>query len=315
MKTLVVDGNNLLARADHAAKGGRTQMSVDGVNTSALLIFINLISKYVRQVNPTHLAVMWDHGHDLRDQISPDYKANRSKHVEEPEDVVTPWRQAKEFLTWAGVPHLARKGFEADDLIAMVAVRNSMRSTGSMVILSGDKDLLQLVDGVTTQIRPGGTGSETWDTDRVAEELHLLPAHIPMYMAMVGDTSDNVAGVRGIGPKKAVALLEKVGWEWEPLLAELGEEKAAQAVLGRRLVDLRYKEFAAWSIHWDYPLEVPKFIPTEPGSMLWPPLEQFLSQWQMNSVMHRLKDGSLWYTSPDSQAPDGTADAFSGFQV
>ena len=83
MTTLVVDGNNILARSAFAAKGSRAHMSVDGVNTAALTIFINMLSKYVKQVSPTHMAVCWDAGHRIRDEIYPEYKAKRAKHVEE----------------------------------------------------------------------------------------------------------------------------------------------------------------------------------------------------------------------------------------
>lgn len=315
MTTLLVDGNNILARSAFAAKGGRTQMSVGGVNTSALLIFINMLSKYVRQVQPTHMAVCWDAGHALRDAIYPEYKANRNKAVvEEDEEVVTPWAQAKEFLTWAGVPHLARKGWEADDLIAKI-VHETPPAHRPIVILSGDKDLLQLVDEVTTQIRPGTHANEVWDEDRVDEEIGVLPQHIPLYMALTGDTGDNVPGVRGVGPKKAVKALQEAGWDWDALLDALGPEKAKEAVLSRRLVDLRYPEFTAYGDALDgvlLNLSAPAFTPTATTGMLWEPLLDFLKKWQMNSVIQRLNDGSLWY---EGGSTDSTAEAFVGFDV
>ena len=295
MTNLIVDGNNILSRATFAAKAGRAQMSVDGVNTSALTIFISMLSKYVRTIQPTHMAVCWDNGHKYRDAIYPEYKANRNIRPDEPEEESTPFGQAKEFLTWAGIAHLARPGWEADDLIAVIA-HQSRFSSDSTVIMSGDKDLLQLVDGTTTQIRP--PDDIPWTTDRVADVLGVLPANIPLYMALTGDTGDNVPGVRGIGPKKAVALLEKVGWEWEPLLVELGEEKAAAAVMSRRLVDLRYPEFAAYGddvYGMLTDISAPAFTPTAAGGMLWEPLVSFLKKWQMNSVLLRLNEGTLWY--------------------
>ena len=112
MTTLVVDGNNILARSAFAAKGSRAHMSVDGVNTAALTIFINMLSKYVKQVSPTHMAVCWDAGHRIRDEIYPEYKAKRAKHVDDGEDDdQTPWGQAKEFCTLAGI---ARSQWEVE---------------------------------------------------------------------------------------------------------------------------------------------------------------------------------------------------------
>lgn len=312
MTILLVDGPNILARSAFAAKASRAEMSVDGVSTSALVIFINTIAKYVRQVNPTSMAVFWDMGHQARDEIDPSYKANRTKHVEAPEEAETPWRQTREFLTWAGVGHLAWKGYEADDLIAMCARANSSSETPEpCAILSGDKDMLQLVDEHTFMIRPGSKGSETWDVDRVRTELELTPEQIPLYMALVGDTSDNIKGVPGVGPKKALKALAEAGWSWDTLLEQLGPEKAAMAVTARRLVDLRNNEFVAWRDNFIKPY-VPPFMPTAPGGIAWDPLARFLDRWQMNSVLSRLNDGSLWYQGTEDLPPETDASVLDG---
>lgn len=313
---LLVDGNNIFSRADFAAKGGRTQMSVDGVNTSTLVIFANLLSKYVKQVNPTHMAIFWDAGHTLRDEIDPRYKAKRVKHVEAPEEAITPWRQAKEFLTWAGVPHLARPGLEADDLIAYSVHCNPGVET---VILSGDKDLTQLVSEHVTQIRPGGKGAELWDLERVRSDMGCEPEQIPLLMSMTGDPGDGVQGVPGLGPKKAAALLEKAEGAWDPLLDLLGPEKAADALQARRLVDLVHEEFAVWgnphSLIGMGPIHVPEFLPAKPGSITWEPLTEFLVKWQLNSIKVRLDDGSMWYQGVSEEPSQTSGDAFSGFQI
>ena len=318
MTTLLVDGNNILARSVHAAKGGRVQMSVEGVNTAALVIFIQMLAKYVRQVNPTHVAVCWDAGHKARDEISPAYKSNRPVREQPSEDEgSTPWNQAKGFLGAMGIPHYSVPGYEADDLIAVFATAEA--TVKPVVILSGDKDLLQLVDGVTTQIRPGsspGKIDEVWDTDRVAEEIGILPAHMPLYMSMVGDTSDNIVGVKGIGPKKAISALEKAGWDWDLLLKELGPEKAQEAILARRLVDLRYPEWAAWNDdllpvlmgRW----VIPAFEPTTPAMATWDYLEGFLKRWRLASVEERVRDGSLWHH--DRTAEVGSAESVAAFE-
>jgi 5'-3' exonuclease len=100
---LLVDGNNLLARAAHAARGRGVTLSAHGVDTSALLLFVNMLSKFVRRAQPTHVSVYWDLGHSFRDRIYPAYKANREQGSGMKDSL--PMEQAKQFLTWAGVPH------------------------------------------------------------------------------------------------------------------------------------------------------------------------------------------------------------------
>lgn len=126
-------------------------------------------------------------------------------------------------------------------------------------------------------------------------------------------THNSVPGVRGIGPKKALALLERTEFEWDALLAELGEDKAREAIMSRRLVDLRYPEFAAYGddvIGVLTNLSAPAFAPTAAGGMLWEPLQDFLKKWSMNTVIQRLTDGTLWFTG----GPTGSAeDLFASF--
>lgn len=309
---LLVDGNNLLARADFAARGGRVEMSVDGVNTASLMIFINLLSKHVRRIQPTHLAVMWDAGHAFRDALFPAYKAKRKQPPsgEGEPDPTLPMSQAKEFLTWANVPHKACKGYEADDLIAATA---RQCDDAEVAILSGDKDLLQLLreardplDGSVVQYKvPDDT---LWTVERYTEAYGYAPEKAALVHALVGDVSDGVPGLRGIGPKKAVKLLQEAGWDWEALLDLLGPEKAITASVMRSLVDLR-----------DYPYDevflaanrgVPPFMPSRgEGDMLWPALAGFCEKYRLNTVLDRVRSGTLW-TEPSSaqSAPEGLFD-------
>ncbi len=178
-RTLLIDGNNLLARAHHASLGGKVEMFANGTNTSALVIFIGLISKYVRQVQPDRMAVLWDAGHALRDAAYPAYKAARAKPEGDGDSM--PLTLAKEFLTWACVPHKAHQGYEADDLIAATA----RQTPGEVVILSGDKDLLQLIDdrrGVT-QIRV--PDDQPWTEVDVERKFGVPPHLLSHYLALL----------------------------------------------------------------------------------------------------------------------------------
>lgn len=289
-RALLVDGNNLLSRATFASANGRVEMSHDGQNTAALVLFVNMLSKYVRQVAPTHVAVYWDSGHAFRDALYPAYKANRNPHPEHGAEDAPPYALAKEFLTWSGIPHAVAPGWEADDLIAVV----TRGFDGEVVIVSGDRDLLQLVDaGRVTQIRP--PDDDPWDWDRVEAEFGYTPAVMPYVKALVGDTGDGVPGVRGIGPKKATKVLDEAGWDWEATLTLLGPEKAAEARLQRQLVDLRYLDYAtAGSGLLEGRERVRAWAPTTPADMLWAPLSDFLDRWALQTFRSRIEDGSLW---------------------
>lgn len=309
MTTLLVDGNNLLARADFAAKGKHVEMSVGEVNTAALVIYINMMSRYVRQVQPDRVRVLWDGGHDFRDEIYPAYKAARKKRPEGDPDDTQPFAQARDFLVWAGVPQLQFLGWEADDLIAL-----SDRATpGKTVILSGDKDLLQLVhdDKVgegkyqTTQIRvPDDT---EWTEARVEEKFGVLPHHLPYYLALVGDPGDGVPGVKGVGPKKALKALQEADWDWEALLAGNDPETAKEARLMRSLVDLRYTEYPEWLRIVVGAVDA--FSPTTEGTERWKSLMAFCDRYELRSIRERLEQGTLWHDQP-TPSTEGLFDNF-----
>lgn len=292
MTTLLVDGNNLLARADFAAKNRHIEMSANGVNTAALVLFVNMLSKYVRLTRPERIHVCWDAGHKMRDDLYPEYKAARKQRPSEDSPDTQPFAQAKEFLTLAGISHRCVLEWEADDLIALYC-----RTTpGKIVILSGDKDLLQLVhdDKVgggkyqTTQIRP--PDEVEWTEETVKDKFGIEPHLLPQYLALVGDPGDGVPGLRGIGPKKAVKMISEAEGDWEVLLAALSPEKAAEARLMHSLVDLRTCEYPWWvRTALEYGGGFYPTIP-EPGDAL----SRFCERYQLASIHERLVDGSLW---------------------
>lgn len=286
MKLLLVDGHNILSRAHHAAR--RLQLTADGHRTSSLTIFILMTSRYVRLVQPTHVAFCWDAGHDYRDRLYPEYKANRMRDEIAGKDDTRPFGQAQEFLRLTGVPQYRAEGWEADDLIAAVVAdvgSDSTDPTTDIVVLSGDKDLLQLVGPAVVQVRP--PDDEPWTTERVLAGYGCLPEQLASVMALTGDPVDGVPGVRQIGPKRGVKMLAEANWDFEAVLGALDEEQARMAVLSHSLVDLAL----------DYPalgldtVSVPAFIPTDLTSAA---LVRFLDRWRLESVRTRLAEGSLW---------------------
>jgi 5'-3' exonuclease len=294
---LLVDGNNLLARADFAAKGKRVQMSVGETNTAALVLFVGMLSKYVRQVKPTHVLVCFDGGYDFRTDLYLGYKAHREKHHDGEGDTEV-MALAKQFLGLAMIPWVRVQGWEADDLIAAGA----QVFDDDVVILSGDKDLLQLVTGPDnmlgrpsiTQIRP--PDDTPWDAERVEAKFGVVPEALPFYLALVGDVSDGVPGVRGIGPKKAVKALETAQWSWDHLVADLEPEQAVQAALMLQLVDLRYQEYPDYLVDAARPhrFQPTGFYDSVEDPALPMSLEDFLARYKLASIHERWASNTLW---------------------
>lgn len=289
--TLLIDGNNILIRAVEATR--RSAMhSDDGTDTSALVVFIKTISRYIREEKPYRVMVLWDSGPDWRKQIYPKYKANRPQVTDEYRSVTR--RLVRQFLSLARVPWTYLPGFEADDLIAA----HWRYAHEPVVILSSDKDMLQLVGETPTghpctQIRISSynTPTDRWDEDKVIERYGCTPAQRPLVMSLTGDASDGIPGVKGIGDVYALKHLTAAGWDLgaveHPAIIE-AREKGEIAVY-RQLVDLR-----------DVPYEM---IPTGPGPFMpvtpgpdaaWQALWAFLNRYQLREIERQLMAGELW---------------------
>lgn len=290
MSTLLVDGNNLAMRAIHAM--ARSGLSAHGVATGPLLVFINGLSKHMREEQPDTVAVCWDGGRsDHRLALDRDYKAHRltlEPEVEEHKDSV--FALAKEFLTLAGFHHLERSGVEADDLIAYYVAHRD-RSTKT-VILSSDKDFLMLVGDQVEQVRlsSAGTPTDRWDRDRVVTEMGCEPGYLRYAMALAGDKADNVPGIPRFGMKTAIKTLRKYDFDFDTALREDPRlvEHQDRARLNLRLVDL-VTETSGVNLP-----ALPLFNPTTPGDIIYPLLLSFLNQHQMKSVLSRVYEQTLW---------------------
>lgn len=297
---LVIDANNIAMRAIHAARSGQVRLSNNaGIPTAALLISINMISKYVKEVSPDRVSVCWDGGSFRRKAIWDGYKANRKSAPDDEQDRDSTFALTKEFLSLANVHHVQVAGFEADDIIAhywRVLVRMTM------VILSGDKDLLQLLSPDCTQIRPG-SDDETWTVERFVEEQGIEPRYWGHVLALAGDTSDGIDGVPRVGYITASKMLAEYDYNIEKLLT-VGHPKLDGHVdtvrRNLRLVDLRTHGILGAGLGLDLP-EPPPFAPTDPDSALWQGFMDFLERFEMNSVRSRLLDGTLWRTDGASR--------------
>ncbi len=218
-KLLLIDGNSILNRAYFALP---VMNDVEGRNVNAVYGFVNILLKVLSDCAPDKLVVAFDmHGHNFRKDIYPEYKANRHGM---PDDLAMQMPILHDLLFAMRVAVAEKPGVEADDIIGTIAKATDAET----IIVSGDRDMLQLVsDNVTVLLtKKGVTEVELVDPEVLMENYHLTPKQVIDYKALRGDTSDNIPGVKGVGEKTAVALLEKYG-DLDTLYDNVHSEKGA----------------------------------------------------------------------------------------
>jgi DNA polymerase-1 len=222
MRVYLIDGFSLLYRAFYALP--QSIATSAGLPTNALYGFTSMILKLLDGgKEEVGLGVVWDSGKpQFRMEVYPEYKANRSSM---PEELKAQLDHLDEILEAMNIPAVRAEGFEADDVLATLSRR--IPEDVELKIVTGDQDAMQLVDGRVRVLRTTRGVSETkeYGRDEVVEEYGVTPEQIPDYKALVGDASDNIPGVRGIGPKGAASLLKQFGTVGE-LYERLGEVKA-----------------------------------------------------------------------------------------
>ncbi len=253
---LLIDGSHAVFRSFFAV---RSLSSPSGMPTGAVFGFVNMLLKLVRDREPARVGVCFDtsaptHRHKLDDR----YKANRP---EMPPELQVQWPICQDVVAELGLPMLKLDGLEADDLIATLAEQG--RAQGyEVVIVSGDKDLMQLVDDGSDErppIRQLDDGKERlYDMAGVGEKWGVPPSQVRDLLAIMGDSSDNIAGVKGLGEKGAAKLLQAWGSleaiyanleRVEPLRArELLRADRVQAMRAYELVGLVHDAQLPWQV-------------------------------------------------------------------
>ncbi|GMR13460.1 MAG: DNA polymerase I [Gemmatimonadota bacterium] len=220
-----------------------------GENTSAPFGFVNFLMEIRERHQPDYLAVVFDSGMSHRDKIYPEYKATRDKM---PDDLRDSLPRIRELVAGFNDALVELEDYEADDVIATLAAK--AREAGlEAVIVSGDKDLYQLVGPGVHLLNPGrggrtGVAAEWVDEHNAHEKFGVPASKVVDYLALVGDSSDNIPGAAGVGPKTALKLLEQFG-SLDEILARADEisgkraresltEQADQVRLSRQLVTL-----------------------------------------------------------------------------
>ncbi len=227
-RLFLIDAYALIYRA-YFAFINRPLTNSRGENTSAPFGFANFLLSIQEDFQPDYLAVVFDKGMSQREEIYPEYKATREKM---PDDLAASLPRIREMVEAFHAPVLEVEGYEADDVIGTLAIQARDRGLEA-VIVSGDKDLYQLVGPGIHLLNPGrggptGVDPEWVDETNAMERFGIPPERIPDYLALIGDSSDNIPGAPGVGPKTALKLLEEYG-DLETILARAREISAKRA--------------------------------------------------------------------------------------
>ncbi len=233
-RLFIVDGSGYIFRAFYAVAPLRTK---EGFPTNALFGFVRMLLKLLKDADSHHLVVVFDAGKEtFRTELYPEYKANRD---ECPEDLLTQMPYFREIVRVLGIPVLEQRGYEADDIIATLSTR--LEHLGhEVVIVTADKDLMQLV----------GPHVTLWDTMRdrkvtaveVKEKFGVAPEKVVEVLGLIGDASDNVPGVKGVGEKTAAQLIDLYG-DVEGVIASVAAIKEEPAIRNRKKIAEQIESF------------------------------------------------------------------------
>ena len=205
-KILLIDGNSMLFRAYYGTIYSRRMSTSTGLPTNAVYGFVTMLHKAIETIQPDSILVAWDAGKPtFRHEKYKEYKGTRK---ELDEDLIVQMPIVREFLDAAHIVRYEQEGFEADDIIGSMAKQTKEIDT---TILTSDKDLLQLIAPTTRVLlmKKGITEMELMDEKALFEKYELAPKQITDLKGLMGDSSDNIPGVKGIGEKTALKLLHQ----------------------------------------------------------------------------------------------------------
>jgi DNA polymerase-1 len=291
----LIDGSSFVFRAyfamfKAAQSRGRSFTRSDALPIGGVLTFCNMLWKILREglneVKPTHLAVVFDYsGKSFRNEIYTEYKGHRP---EPPNELIPQFPLMRDAVRAFGLVPIEQEGYEADDLIATYA-RVAREASADVTIVAGDKDLMQLVRDGVTMYDPMPGNERRIGRDEVITRFGVPPDKVTEVQALIGDTTDNVPGVPGIGVKTAAQLIGEYG-DLETLLKhapEIKQEKrrqsliefAAQARMSKQLVELDDH------VALDCPLEQTRLDERDPNKLI-----AFLKAMEFNTLTRRVAE-------------------------
>lgn len=203
MKLMVIDGNSLINRAFYGVHANLS--TIDGQPTGAIYGFLNMLHRYLKEIKPQALSVTFDmKGPTFRHKQFDGYKAGRKAM---PEDLVSQLPLLKEVLTALRIPYFSEEGWEADDLMGTFA-RISGEEGWETVLVTGDRDALQLITPQTSVLLLGNKQNVLYDPNQFDETYGFPPPHLVDLKALMGDASDNIPGIKGLGEKTVLPLIQ-----------------------------------------------------------------------------------------------------------
>lgn len=209
-KLVLIDGNSILNRAFYGIMGSKMLMTEDGTYTNAVYGFLAILFKILDDINPEYVAVAFDlKAPTKRHELYKEYKATRKGM---PEELASQLPIIKEILQAMNIAIIEKEGYEADDILGTLAKYGEKKKL-EVTILTGDRDSFQLVSNhITVRIprtKMGKTETEDYTKEKILEEYGLKPKKLIEVKGLMGDTSDNIPGVPGIGEKTALELIKK----------------------------------------------------------------------------------------------------------
>ncbi|MBI3366073.1 hypothetical protein HY041_00395 [Candidatus Roizmanbacteria bacterium] len=278
---LLIDGNAIMHRAYHALPPFKTK---SGIPTNAIYGFLSILNKAIFDFTPHYVIVCFDTPvPTFRKKMFKEYQSQRPKIDD---DLSVQFPAVKEGLDAGNIIHIEKEGFEADDVIGTIS-RTFHTNGDRVLILSGDKDILQLVNDKVFVVTPQlGFGKQVvYSTQEVQKRFGINPEQIPDFKSLMGDQSDNYKGAKGIGPKTAAKLLQEYG-SLENIFKNLKsidgkiqtilEEHKENVLMSQRLatiltninvkIDIKKSEFKGFDGH----------------------LKEFLKKYEMYSMLNRL---------------------------
>ena len=252
-KAILVDGNNLLFRSYYAtAYTGNFMRNSEGFPTNGLFGFVNMMNKIINEEKPTYIAVAFDVGKTFRHEKYSEYKGGRD---ETPDDLKKQFPVAKKILEAMGIKYLECPGYEADDIIGTLAKMVDIDDDFIATIISSDKDLLQLISNDVEVKLLKQKDFIRMNHDTFVETYGIEPIRMVDLKGLMGDSSDNIPGVKGIGEKTALKLLQKYV-SVEGVYEHIDEISGA---VKNKLVDGKDSAFASKeiaTIYKDVPLNI-----------------------------------------------------------
>ncbi|MDR2030434.1 MAG: hypothetical protein LBP65_03150 [Puniceicoccales bacterium] len=270
---LLIDGHNLAFRSFH---GVAPLSNGDGFPTNAIHGWINSFWRLEDAIRPRRMAVIFDlGGSTFRREIYPAYKGNRRPMPEDMRQQLPALRRVTELL---GAVAIEREGVEADDVLASLAVREA-KDGGTVAIASSDKDFAQLVSERIALWCPPGAATSSWQPMDVLAKFGVEPRQMVAYLSLVGDSSDNIPGVAGVGAKTAARWLQLYGTLEEILLhrAELSPRLAANLERAEEIL-LRNQRLIRFDLSQGEDWQIPPLAP-RPDE-----LDQFLHTFELRSL-------------------------------